>query len=202
MVPGKCHGHPSCDSNGGSGDEVCDADCQDHGHPACDKDGGSIGRTDDSIGCDCDVNGSVMLMIVVLVWLWWYWCDCDDIGVTVMIMVSVEVKAVIWMVMALVVTMMLKVLMVDLLVMGWYQWGDVMWCDDDASNVGNLLSKSKYFYEQNIAQKTALFYIDKKDENEALAIKTKQLNNRKRLDYPSTLQTCFWPDMFNKTSFR
>ena len=64
MVQGKCHGHPSCDSNGGSGDEVDDAHCQGHGHPACDRDGGRRGGIDDSIGCDCDVNGSVMLMIV------------------------------------------------------------------------------------------------------------------------------------------
>ena len=64
MVQGKCHGHPSCDSNGGSGDEVDDAHCQGHGHPACDRDGGRRGGIDDSIGCDCDVNGAVMLMIV------------------------------------------------------------------------------------------------------------------------------------------
>ena len=64
MVPEKCHGHLSCDSNGGSGDEVDDAHCQGHGHPACDRDGGRRGGIDDSIGCDCDVNGSVMLMIV------------------------------------------------------------------------------------------------------------------------------------------
>ena len=100
MVQGKCHDHPSCDSNGGSGDEVADDHCQGHGQPACDRDGGSSGGIDDIIGCDCDVNGSVMLMIVEYWyrWYWWricWWCDGSS---------------------------------------------GVMWCDDDASNVGNLLS--------------------------------------------------------------